>query len=109
VTADGRLVFPSIEGVLAGTTMLRTLELAAQLAAEGAIGPAGFGDVTLQDIGTAREMLVVGTTWNVSAAVEFEGRPVGDGRPGPVQRRLDAMLGDDILHSTELRTPVFNS
>jgi len=107
VTADGRLVFPAIEGVLSGTTMLRTIELAGRIVGEGAIRSAGFGDVSIEDIRAAREMLVVGTTWNVSAAVEFEGRPVGDGRPGPVQRRLDAILKDDILHSRELRTPVF--
>ena len=44
-------------------------------------------------------MLLFGTTPDVTAVVEFDGRPVGDGKPGPVSRELGARLTEDILHN----------
>jgi hypothetical protein len=38
---------------------------------------------------------------------EFDGRPVGDGEPGPVWHELDALLDADIRRNPDLRTPVF--
>jgi branched-chain amino acid aminotransferase len=109
VTADERLVFPATDAVLAGTTMLRAISFSEQLVREGTLKSAGFGDVFMEDVLAAREMLVVGTTWNVAAAVRFEGSAIGSGKPGPVQRRLDSMLLSDMLTSPELRTFVFAS
>ena len=37
-------------------------------------------------------MLVFGTTPHVTAVTEFAGRPVGDGKPGPVWRELSRFL-----------------
>ncbi len=36
----------------------------------------------------AEELLLAGTTLEVMSIVEVNGRPVGDGRPGPIHRRL---------------------
>ncbi|MBM4148367.1 MAG: peptidase [Lentisphaerae bacterium] len=108
VTACNDLVFPDIEGVLAGTTMLRVMALAQELVPRGLLASARFAPVPRSAIQTAREMLVVGTTWNVSAAVEFDGRPVGDGKPGSVQKALDALLSAEIRTSPRFRAGIFN-
>ena len=34
---------------------------------------------------------------NVTAVTEFEGLPVGEGRPGPVHARLSALLDADLV------------
>ena len=52
----------------------------------------------------AAEMLVFGTTPHVTAATEFAGRPVGDGKPGPVWRELSRAFEDD-LKNPAMRTP----
>lgn len=105
VTSDRRLVFPRVKKVLDGTTMKRVMELAeTTLVAEGALTSVAFADITLADVDSAREMLVVGTTLNVGSVRTFNGRPVGDGTPGPVGRALDQMLSHDIESNVALRT-----
>ena len=44
----------------------------------------------------AEEVLLTGTTADVMPVVAIGGRPVGGGRPGPVGRRLGAMLAERI-------------
>jgi branched-chain amino acid aminotransferase len=107
VTQDGELAFPRLENILAGTTMLRAVELAEPLVASGAIRAIRFRDITEADILAAAEMLMVGTTINVVSVCEYEGRPVGKGIPGPVGCSLNEMLTHDIQTNMRLRTPVF--
>jgi branched-subunit amino acid aminotransferase/4-amino-4-deoxychorismate lyase len=107
VTRDRRLLFPHIETILAGTTMLRVMELARGLVGDGGIREAAFDDVPRDAVPRAAELLVVGTTWDVTSAVEFDGVAIGDGKPGPVGRELNRRLVDDIHRNAALRTPVF--
>ncbi|MBA4388506.1 MAG: peptidase [Verrucomicrobia bacterium] len=107
VTPNARLLFPKLEGVLCGTTMMRVFELAKQLVAGGQIAEVAFADVPKRMVLEAIEMLVVGTTPNVAMVREFDGRAVGYGRPGPVYRSLSKLLVDDIAANKALRTPVF--
>ena len=53
--------------------------------------------VTEDEIGAAREMLVLGTTFDCTAIVSYEGRPVGNGKPGPVAARVLELLRADLL------------
>lgn len=103
VSKGGTLAFPPLDAVLAGTTMLRVAELAQREVAEGRLRGVVFRPIRVAELGEAREILVVGTTLNVASAVEWEGRPVADGRPGPIGRTLDALLAEDILHNDQLR------
>jgi branched-chain amino acid aminotransferase len=84
VDAGGTLVTAPLEdGLLPGITREVVLELAASLgvpAAERSFGP--------EAIAAAREALVTSTTREVMPVARIDGRPVGDGRPGPVARRL---------------------
>lgn len=109
VTDDGRLIFPTLEGTLRGTTMMRVLELAEALVEPGLLRDVGMGNVSRDTIENAREMLVVGTTIDVVAVRDYDGRPVGDGKPGPVHKALNRLLLDDIRSNRELRTDAFAS
>ena len=104
VSKGGVLAFPPLDSVLAGTTMLRVAELAQPLEAGGAIKGVVFRPIRVEELAEAREILVVGTTLNVASAVEWEGRPVGDGRPGPIARELDARIARDCRENPALRT-----
>jgi branched-chain amino acid aminotransferase len=106
VARDGRLLFPMPERILAGTTMLRVVELAERLAADGRLAGVAWADIRRADLDAARELILTGTTINVTAAVEFDGRPVGDGTPGPVWQALSDLLEEDIHHNAALLTPV---
>ena len=107
VTPKGELVFPRLENILAGTTMLRLLELAQELVIDGTLKRVAYRDITEAELFEATEMLIVGTTLNLVAVREYEGRTIGSGRPGPVYACLGKMLEDDVNTNTELRVPLF--
>jgi len=104
VTRAGELVFPRTDAVLDGTTMLRVTQLAEPLLKSGQLSGIVFRDISEADVRGAKELLIVGTTVNVVSACSFEGKPVGDGRPGPVGRALNDLLERDIESNTTLRT-----
>ena len=59
------------------------------------------------DLRAAREVLILGTTVNVTAVVEYDGKPVGAGLPGPVYEKLSGLLMEDMTANSEMLTPVF--
>ena len=105
LTAEGDLRVPKPERILAGTTMLRVLELARPLVESGLLRSVGPGAISRVDISRAREIFIFGTTPDVTSVVEFEGHPVGDGKPGPVARALTACLERDLREPSPRLTP----
>ncbi len=107
VDAAGRLRLPPPERILAGITMQRMAELAARDPSRCGLRGVEIGPIFRRDIETAREMLVFGTTVEVASVVEWDGRPIGRGRPGPVGAALGRWLEDDMRNNDDWRTPVF--
>jgi D-alanine transaminase len=81
---DGVLfTHPATHRILAGITRGLVLELCAERGIpyrEEAIG--------LDALAEASEVMIVGTTTEIMPVISVDGRPVADGRPGPVTRRL---------------------
>ena len=82
VSADGTLVCPEFTHILPGTTVIRAMELAAEHM------PVEQRPVTAAEIAQAREILYFSSTPLCLAVTSFDGRPVGDGKPGPTALRL---------------------
>jgi 4-amino-4-deoxychorismate lyase len=59
-------------------------------------------DIPAAEARGAREMLLLGSSIKVASVVEWDGRPVGDGRPGPVARALLDLLEQDMRTSDRL-------
>jgi branched-chain amino acid aminotransferase len=107
VTRDGRLRVPKPERILAGTTMLRVVELARALPGTQQLAGVETADITRTDVAGAPEILIFGTTPDVTAVVEFDGKPVGGGKPGPIFKVLSRLLADDIHKNASMQTRVF--
>ena len=90
VDASGRFVVPELVNALTGTTLLRAVELVKDEI------EVVFTGIREEDIATAREMFILGTTNDCLSIVRYNGAPVGDGHPGPLSRRLKALLVADI-------------
>ena len=90
VDASGRLVVPELTNALTGTSLMRALELV-----HGDIEVV-FASVREADIATAREMLLFGTTNDCVAVVRYNDTPIGDGKPGPVAKRIKERMVADI-------------
>lgn len=83
---DGALVTPPVDaGILAGVTREVVLEVA-----RGAGLPVVERPLTVAEVQAADEAFLTATTREVVPLVRVAGRPVGDGRPGPVTGDLHA-------------------
>jgi 4-amino-4-deoxychorismate lyase len=96
VMADNVLRHPRFIHVLAGCTSLRLLELAPTLVASGILAGVEVGDIRVSDARASREMLLLGSSIKVAPIVEWDGQPIGNGRPGPVSRALLDLLEKDM-------------
>ncbi len=84
IVRRGELFTPSPQdGALEGITRGAILELAAEAGIGG-----GEARLTRYDVYTADECFVSGTGAELMPVVQADGRAIGDGKPGPVTRRL---------------------
>ena len=97
VTADGTLVTRHLGNeILAGITRRAVLELART--SDLTIEERPF---TVQEALDAREAFVTSATTFVMPVVSIDGQPVGDGKPGPVTRRLRELYISTALEAIE--------
>jgi branched-chain amino acid aminotransferase len=96
IVADGELKTPPTSNALAGISRSTALELAAQLGI-----PIQEVDIQPYDIYTADEAFFTSTPYCIMPATRFNGLPVGDGKVGPISKRLLAawseLVGVDIV------------
>lgn len=94
--SDGVLRIPQRRTHLTGVSLLTAAELAEQLGM-----PTDEGAFTLFDLYNAEEAMLTASTYCLLPVVKVNGLPLGDGKPGPVVRKLlDAwseMVGLDIV------------
>lgn len=92
ITADNELVIPQPDRILSGTTMKRVFELADTGIREGWLSGKSKNHIARDELIAAREILIFGTTTNVTAVTQLDGHPVAGGRPGPVHAKLGELL-----------------
>ena len=81
---DGGLRTPPLEaGILRGTTRTRILELCARHGIPWAETP-----IVPEDLEATDELFVSSSVKGVLPVTAVDGKPIGDGRPGPLTRRL---------------------
>lgn len=107
LTPTGELLMPKTDYILAGTTARRALELAQSLVAGGTLTAAEMRNITPEQAASAKEIFLFGTTTDVTPVVEWDGRPVGSGTPGPVAAILLERLRSDMIPENEILTEVF--
>ena len=96
VMNDGVLRHPKFDRVLAGCTSLRLLELATSIVGKGVLTGVELCDIPVADARAAREMVLLGSSIKVAPIVEWDGRPIGTGKPGPAAKALLQLLEDDM-------------
>ncbi|MCX8204956.1 MAG: branched-chain-amino-acid transaminase [Candidatus Nezhaarchaeota archaeon] len=74
---------PRTAGILSGVTRSCVIELCRELGI-----PVFERDITVVELYTADEVFVTGTAAEVMPVTVVSGRVIGDGRPGPVTKRL---------------------
>jgi len=79
VRADGTVITPDT-GILHGVTRKRLLEIRDV--------PVTAGTVTSTDLHAATEVFLTSSTKRIQSIVSIDGKPVGNGQPGPITRLL---------------------
>jgi 4-amino-4-deoxychorismate lyase len=102
VTQDGVLRHPKFERVLPGCTSLRLLDLARSLASRGVLNGVEVCDIPVADARAAREMLLLGSSVKVAPIVEWDSRPIGNGKPGPIAKALLDLMEEDMRSGDRL-------
>jgi 4-amino-4-deoxychorismate lyase len=102
VTQDGVLRHPKFERVLPGCTSLRLLDLARSLVGRGVVAGVEVCDIPVADARAAREMLLLGSSVKVAPIVEWDGQPIGSGKPGPIAKALLDLMEEDMRSGDRL-------
>jgi 4-amino-4-deoxychorismate lyase len=102
VTKERVLRHPAFDAILSGITLLRVLQLAKRLVAQGDVRDIVVADVSIAEARAAAEMLLLGSSIKVAPIVQWDGQPVGDGKPGPIAKKLLELWREDTIASDQL-------
>ena len=92
IVTAGKLRTPFVRCCPPGVTRKMILELC-----ETHDIPAAEADITAEEIHNADEIFLMGTMSGPVAAIELDGRPVGEGQVGPVTLRLCELYGEALV------------
>jgi len=92
IVKDGHVATPPVEaGILAGITRKVVMRLADKLGI-----PLAEKDITVEQLYAADECFLTGTAAEVIAVTRVDGKTIGDGKVGPVTRKLLAAFREYI-------------
>lgn len=89
----GVLRQPHFDLILKGTTMARAFELMQKQGAKIEIG-----NISEQDILSAKEVMMIGTTLDVLPVTRYENALIADGKVGPIAREMKSLLQKDFIN-----------
>ena len=100
ISQDEVFVVPSFDYTLRGITLSKVMQLAQSLVDAGDIRGIETRHLKPEDILSAKECFVTGTTQQVLPIVEFEGQAIGTGRVGNISKKLRELLQQDMVEHT---------
>jgi branched-subunit amino acid aminotransferase/4-amino-4-deoxychorismate lyase len=106
VSEDNRVKIPTFEHTLAGTTAKRVMELADRLVKDRSIKGVMFARISPEDVYRSREVMLMGTSINILPVVNFNGKIIGSGSPGPIYSKLSGLLWKDMHENKDLLTEI---
>lgn len=109
ITSAGELAIPKPGRILPGTTMNRAYALADRGLRDGWLRSKSIRDISAPEFKSAPEILIFGTTTNVTSVTTLDGRPVGNGKPGPVGIKLNELILQEQFERNAFTTAVWHS
>jgi 4-amino-4-deoxychorismate lyase len=106
VTDDRVFRHPKFDAILSGITIQRIMELAQQLVQQGDLKEIVVDDISVEDGRAATEMMLVGSSIKVAPVVQWDGQPIGDGKPGPIAKKLLDLWNEDRLSAVDQLIPL---
>ncbi|MCL4538466.1 MAG: aminotransferase class IV [Bacteroidetes bacterium] len=103
---DGMLRVPPPEKILRGTTLVRALEMSGELVRKKIISGVRIENIPISDAYNAAEMLFFSTSFFVAPIVKYDGRKIGDGKPGKAWKTFHDLFLKDIKSNKKVLTPL---
>ena len=101
VTQDGVFRHPPFDAILSGITIQRVLQFAERLVKEGDLKEIRVADIPVGEGRQAAEMMLIGSSIKVAPVVHWDGQPIGDGKPGPITKKLLEMWNEDARSAAD--------
>ncbi|MFQ5902098.1 MAG: aminotransferase class IV [Candidatus Binatia bacterium] len=101
VTRDRVFRHPPFDAILSGITVQRILHLAQRLVERGDLRDIVVADVSVEEGRGAAEMLLIGSSIKVAPVVQWDGRPIGKGKPGLIARKLLDLWHEDVRTASD--------
>ncbi|XP_076906854.1 D-amino-acid transaminase, chloroplastic-like [Bidens hawaiensis] len=101
VTREKELMLPFFDKILSGCTAKRLLELAPKLVENGQLKSVTVGNITVEDAKQAAEMMYIGSTLPVLPIIEWDEKPIGDGKVGELTMALSNLVWEDMVAGPE--------
>ncbi len=101
VTKERVFRHPPFDAILSGITIQRVLEFAQRLVQQGDLKEIRIADIPVSEGHQAAEMMLIGSSIKVAPVVLWDGQPIGDGKPGPITKRLLEMWNEDARSATD--------
>lgn len=106
LTRRNELLVPRFERTLRGVTLTRIMELAESLVQCGDLKRIAHADLRPEDAYGASEAYMSSTTMDILPVVRYDGKDIGDGRPGPMFAKLLSLVRRDQVSGEGVRTPI---
>jgi len=103
---DGVMHVPPYANILRGTTLSRALELAVELKKKKIITDVSSANIPVTEAYNASEILFLSTSLFAAPVVKYDGRIIGDGKPGKVWKTLYELFQKDIRLNKRYLTPL---
>ncbi len=101
VTKDRVFRHPVFDAILSGITIQRVLQFAERLVQQGDLKEIRLADVSVNEGREAAEMMLIGSSIKIAPVVEWDRRPIGDGKPGPIAKKLFQLWEEDVRSAAD--------
>lgn len=101
VTRDRIFRHPPFDAILSGITIQRVLDFARRLVQQGALSSVKLADISVEEGRVAAEMMLIGSSIKVAPVVQWNGKNIGDGKPGTIALKLLEMWNQDAQSATD--------
>jgi 4-amino-4-deoxychorismate lyase len=102
VTHDRVFRHPPFDAILSGITVQRVLDFAQRLVEAGVLSAVRIAEISVGEGRDAAEMMLIGSSIKIAPVVQWDGKNIGDGKPGPIAKKLLEMWNQDTLASDQL-------
>lgn len=106
VSRDRVFRHPPFDAILSGITIERMLKLAERLVRQGDLKGIRVADIPVEEGKESAEMMLVGSSIKVAPIVQWDGKAIGDGKPGPITQKLLQLWEEDTQSAKDQLVPV---